>query len=104
MENAGKSFPDRFPNIAEPLGDRITKVQERLTHLGYKANFVAWQQGESELATPREVYSAALGRLAARVMSKFGTELTVAISTLCQAGAYPHVQSAIREAVSTGII
>ncbi len=86
----------------ETLAERLPKVAAAMKQAGYRADFVAFQQGESDRATGYSDYRQRLDLLGERVVQHFGQPLTAAISTLCQGPANPEVARAIREAAAAG--
>lgn len=85
----------------EILAERLPKVASALGKAGYKADMIAFQQGESDRETSYADYRGRLETLAGRVEQHFGKPLTVAISTLCQGPASPDVTRAIRDVAAT---
>lgn len=86
----------------EQLRQRLDKVSAALTTAGFGADFVAFQQGESDKLTSYELYRQSLEILADHSIAQFGQKLTVAISTLCQAPPRKDLTRAIRDVTGSG--
>ena len=88
----------------ERLDERLQKAASTLTGAGYRPDFIAFQQGESDVATSYADYRAAIALLAGRTEKLFGRPMTAAISTLCQQPSSPEIGRAIRDTAAEGLL